>query len=137
MDPNPNKTSAEPEPDARSEAPAPGLDEGYRENLPLTTSLESSLDIRENGEGKTWRERLVEALLKQAVEGNLRAIQEIWTRLEGKPGAAASTDSVPPVLSEEAYQKILQASRGDHDDHDDDEHDETEESDGSDDCPDA
>lgn len=102
---------------------------------PLTDCLGANLNVCEAGNKQTWKERIVQALLDQAVEGNLRAIQEVWNRIEGKPGAAATTDSAPLAVTNEVARKILEAGRGDDDnDHDDDE---TEADDGHDDRSDA
>ena len=92
--------------------------EGPRDDPRLTAFLKVTLDLREKPGGKTWRERLVEALLEQAAAGNLRAIQEVWTRLEGKPGAADTADSAPLAVADEVARKILQAGRDDDDDDD-------------------
>ena len=64
----------------------------------------------------TWRHRLVEVLLDQADQGNVRAIQEIWIRLEGKPGANDAEESKPLDIDPELTTKILEAGRTDDED---------------------
>jgi len=64
----------------------------------------------------TWRHRLVEVLLDQADQGNVRAIQEIWIRLEGKPGANDTEESKPLDIDPELTAKILEAGRTDDED---------------------
>ena len=58
-----------------------------------------------------WKERLVEGPAEAGVEGNLRAIQEIWTRLEGKAGAPVAADATPIDVSDEVARGILEAGR--------------------------
>jgi hypothetical protein len=56
---------------------------------------------------KTWGQFLVESLLTKACGGDLRALQEIWTRLEGRPGLAKSRPRPPIKIPDELAQMIL------------------------------
>jgi hypothetical protein len=123
------QAAAQPAPDVSADGLAPGLKKGQRSKTPLTDVLDVRLDVREGDGQGTWKERLVGALLKEAVEGNLRAIQEIWTRLEGKAGAPATPDSAPLTVSDEVARAILRAGRKSADDADDDADDDEEERD--------
>jgi hypothetical protein len=76
----------------------------------LTALLQSYLD-QQNKDGVTWRHRLVLALLEQVDQGNLRAIQEVWLRLEGKPGASEPATAPSLVIDDELARKILQIGR--------------------------
>jgi hypothetical protein len=76
----------------------------------LTALLQAYLD-QQNKEGVTWRHRLVIALLEQVDQGNLRAIQEVWLRLEGKPGASEPATAPSLVIDDELARKILQIGR--------------------------
>ena len=46
----------------------------------------------------------------------MRAIQEIWIRLEGKPGGVDAEESKPPDIDAEVDAKILEAGRTDDED---------------------
>jgi hypothetical protein len=76
----------------------------------LTALLQAYLD-QQNEDGVTWRRRLVLALLEQVDQGNLRAIQEVWLRLEGKPGAVEPATAPSLVIDDELARKILQIGR--------------------------
>mgnify|MGYP006933310055 FL=1 len=77
----------------------------------LTALLVRYLDLHGGDSGKTWRHLLVEALLRQAIDGNLRALQEIWLRLEGKAGILDSPSSPSLVIDDELARIILQHGR--------------------------
>jgi hypothetical protein len=91
---------------------------------PLTAILR--IVIRKpSGDGEpTWASLVVHRLLVLAAEGNLRAIQEIWTRLEGKAGAPGTPDPAPFQVDEDLVLSILSSGRDvedcNHDDDDDD-----------------
>jgi hypothetical protein len=88
---------------------------GQEADAGLTAMLQLYLDESYSRDA-TWRHRLVEVLLEQADQGNLRAIQEIWIRLEGKPGALDAEDADEPEIDAELAAKILEASRTDDED---------------------
>ncbi|HKM51793.1 MAG TPA: hypothetical protein VJY33_00195 [Isosphaeraceae bacterium] len=91
--------------------PAPG----HETDAGLTAMLQLYLDENYSSDA-TWRHRLVEVLLDQADQGNVRAIQEIWIRLEGKPGANDTEESKPLDIDPELTAKILEAGRTDDED---------------------
>ncbi|MGO9598109.1 MAG: hypothetical protein ACLP7Q_08965 [Isosphaeraceae bacterium] len=88
---------------------------GHETDAGLTAMLQLYLDENYSSDA-TWRHRLVEVLLDQADQGNVRAIQEIWIRLEGKPGANDAEESKPPDIDPELTAKILEAGRTDDED---------------------
>jgi hypothetical protein len=116
---------ATPELDDRSDAPMESSGKSHRDPAPLTNCLGKTLESYEDGHEKTWTERIVLALLTRANEGDLRAIQEVWNRIEGKPGSGTATDSAPIDVGHEIARKILEAGRPD-DDNDAKDDDETE-----------
>jgi hypothetical protein len=81
---------------------------GREADAGLTDMLQLYLDESYSRDA-TWRHRLVEALLEQADQGNLQALQEIWIRLEGKPGALDAEDAEPPNIDADIASKILEA----------------------------
>ena len=89
--------------------------EGRESDAGLTTMLQLYLDENYSSDA-TWRHRLVEVLLEQADQGNLRAIQEIWIRLEGKPGAPDGENAEAPNIGPELTAKILEAGCTDDED---------------------
>lgn len=80
------------------------------ERMSLTDLLRAGLDRPAEGEGVTWKHRLIDGLLRRAAEGDLKAIQEIWTRLEGKPGAAHEAHRELPLFSRALSLRILRAA---------------------------
>ncbi len=133
--PQPIQSAAHHEPKAFPELHVPVPDKDLDVQLPLTPALREQVGQRKEGTEKTWGHLLVDKLLELAVDGNLRAIQEVWTRLEGKPGAPATAEAAPITVSEEFAQILLQNGRNDEDN--DDHDDEPNEDDGSDDGPGA
>jgi hypothetical protein len=98
-------------------APAVPVEPGDEE-LGLTELLRDCLGRPAVPEGAaTWKHLLVENLLRRAAEGDLKALQEIWTRLEGKPGASRAEEPDLPEISHEVALRILRAA-GDDDDGD-------------------
>lgn len=60
---------------------------------PLTEELERLLEQEvPNGNGQTWAFRIAKALVVKAAKGDVRAINEIGNRLEGKPLQAIEMD---------------------------------------------
>ena len=83
------------------------------ERLGLTELLRAYLDRtgRAGGTGPSpWKHRLVIALLEKAEGGDLKALQEIWTRLEGRPGIAQREEPEPLVIDHELALRILRAA---------------------------
>ena len=60
---------------------------------------------------RTWGQFLVERLLYLAGTGELRALQEIWTRLEGKPGTNDPAARQPPDIDDDLAEMILEYER--------------------------
>ncbi len=74
----------------------------------LTGLLREYLDQVGPQEGKTWRTLLIEGLLKRAADGELKAIQEVWTRIDGKPGD--EVQDAPLAIDDELARKVLLAA---------------------------
>jgi hypothetical protein len=68
--------------------------------------LGSDLKVDE-GRSVTWGQFLVEKLINKAATGDLRALQEIWTRVEGKPGVTKVSDDPPITIDDGLAQLIL------------------------------
>lgn len=105
------------------------------ERLGLTDLLRACLE-RPAGPGAaaSWKHRLIAGLIRRADDGDLKAIQEIWTRLEGRPGASRDAPPELPHLTDDVVLRILRAAddgdeTGDGDDARDDD-DEPERDDG-------
>jgi hypothetical protein len=88
--------------------------EGRGDGLGPTALLRISLVQGSHGTEASWKENLILALLEQAEQGKGRAMQEIWSRVEGRPGAPER--SSPPLIDEATARKILEAVRDDDDD---------------------
>jgi len=87
------------------------------EDLGLTELLRECLDRPvEVGGAETWKHRLITILLRKAEGGDLKAIQEIWTRLEGKPGLIPPTEPDVPEMNEDLALRILRAAGEDEED---------------------
>ena len=76
----------------------------------LRTGLDSATEPRKKS-SKTWAQQLVENLIRLAIGGDLRANQEIWTRLEGKPGSSDPAARTPVEVDDELAQLILDYER--------------------------
>jgi hypothetical protein len=94
------------------DARVPGAD-GPQEPLGLTARLRGELG-RPEPDGLEIREQsIVGTLLELAVRGNPRAVQEIWSRIEGRPGDRPAS---PPIAIDDATaRKILEAALDDDD----------------------
>jgi hypothetical protein len=69
-----------------------------------------------NTAGKTWAAAIAEVLLKQALNGDVRAIGEVANRVEGKPLQAMDLHLDPPadiqnLTEEELNQRIAELER--------------------------
>jgi len=106
--------------DAGTNLPAPGPEISRHNKLPFTSTLREQVGQIKEGAEKTWGCLLVDKLLNLAVDGNLRAIQEVWTRLEGKPGAPVTSEAPPFTVSDEVARSLLENDRDDEDDEDHD-----------------
>jgi hypothetical protein len=85
--------------------------------ITLTGLLQDYL-VRPSPDGRIWAARIIEKLLEEAAGGDLKTMQEIWLRTEGKPGTGASSARVP--VSDEVARKIFAALNEDDDDPPDD-----------------
>jgi hypothetical protein len=86
------------------------------ERLGLTELLRAYLDRPRKAEGagpEPWKHRLVVALLAKAEGGDLKALQEVWTRLEGRPTTAQREEPEPLVIDHELALRILRAAGDD------------------------
>jgi hypothetical protein len=103
-----SRTKADDETETKKERqphlPEGGLNCGPRPSFQCL--LEAYLD-QVDPSGFTWKERLVDMLVQKAVEGDVRSLQEIWTRLEGKAGS--SLYAPPPPLDDETACLVLKA----------------------------
>lgn len=123
MDTQSHETLAQSQPDAQNHISSPGPRKGSSGNRPLTTLLCWQVCHGQGPDGEPWKSILVKKLLDLAAAGNLRAIQEIWTRVEGKPGAPVTKASAPLEISDEVARRILEIGREAGNDIDDDEDD--------------
>lgn len=57
---------------------------------------------------KTWGQFLVERLLNQAGAGDLRALKEIWIRVDGKPGTHDLMGQPPVEIDDELARLIIE-----------------------------
>ena len=91
-------TETEDEAEIKPEVPSECPNQSERERSPLTACLWEMLDVRGGESSLTWKVQLVNALLKRAVEGDLRAMQEDLhdlARLAGAFGAVHA--ALPPA----------------------------------------
>jgi hypothetical protein len=65
-----------------------------------------------NDEGKTWAQQLVEGWIVDGLEGEPRAIADIFDRTEKRRLAAASAASTLPPMDDETAGKILEIIGG-------------------------
>lgn len=85
------------------------VEEGGALNL---TGVLCQLLVVEDGERKTWAQRMAEVWIVDALGGNPRAIEDILDRTdEGRP-ARASTATVPPPIDDATASKILEVLCG-------------------------
>ena len=91
-------------------ARAPSAD-GPHEAIGLTARLRGDLGLP-GPDGLEIAERsIVATLMELAVRGNSRAVQEIWCRIEGRPG---DKPAAPPITIDDATaRKILEAALDD------------------------
>jgi hypothetical protein len=64
---------------------------GRPRNKPITEELERQL-LQEGPSGKTWAAAIVEAMLRRASKGDVRAFAELADRLEGKTAQPVQMD---------------------------------------------
>ncbi len=98
-----NDPAEAPENDRRqqSEVPARGS---------LTFRLRNHLNKR-SSDGVSWQDRLVQGLLEFTDRGSLRAMLEIWTRLDGKPGSADPSSRDAVDIDDKLARQILELGR--------------------------
>jgi hypothetical protein len=88
------------------------------EGVGLTVLLRRNLGDRSAGAETLWNVYLVLALLEQSVQGKGRSMSEVWSRIEGRPGAI---EKDPPLqLDDATVRRILEAVRDDDEDPPDD-----------------
>lgn len=79
----------------------------------LRTRLSQAID---STTGKTWAQHLIDIWLGEALDGNLRAIQEIADRIDGA-GTTSRPSSVDlPAIDESTASRILESLCGPDDD---------------------
>jgi hypothetical protein len=79
------------------------------ENCGLSVLVQGFLNQFGQGSEQTWKHRLVRALLDQAIQGNPRAIHEIWNHLET---LSETSETSPAFAIDDAIaRKILAAAR--------------------------
>jgi hypothetical protein len=81
-------------------------DGGRGEPLGLTARLRGDVGRPGPDRPEIYERSVVAILLELAARGNPRAVQDIWTRLEGRPG---DRPEEPPFELDEAIAKKLQA----------------------------
>jgi hypothetical protein len=88
------------------------------DDVGLTARLRRDLGDTGTGAEQLWNVCLVQALLEQSVQGKGRSMSEVWSRIEGRPGAI---EKEPPVqLDDATARRIMEALRDDDDDPPDD-----------------
>ena len=80
---------------------------GRPRNAPSLTALIVERLTVSGDDGRTAAERLADAVVADALGGNLRAVVEIWTRLDGPAGK-----SVPAAAVVESVKERRQSTRG-------------------------
>jgi hypothetical protein len=85
------------------------LEEGGALNL---TGVLCRLLVVEDGQGKTWAQRMAEVWVVDALEGNPRAIEDILDRIEKGRLARASAAAVLPSIDDGTASKILEVLCG-------------------------
>ncbi len=87
----------------------PGMTEGSREPLSLSDLLREHLGRIDDATNTTLAQQLVEALIKEALGGNVRALVEIFDRIDqlstGKSSAAVHSS----VVCKQTVSRILEA----------------------------
>src|SRR4051812_13763419 len=71
----------------------------------LTARLQGDLGRSRTDRPEIGEQSMVGAFLELAVRGNPRAVQDIWTRIEGRPGERPETP--PFTIDDETARKIL------------------------------
>ncbi|MGC8643976.1 MAG: hypothetical protein ACP5XB_29305 [Isosphaeraceae bacterium] len=102
--------------DAQAGNPPPSVDwetMGLLDGSSLTELLRACIGSVLQGAAprKTWGQLLVETLLTKAAGGDMRALLEIWARLEGKPGSAKVRPRPPLQVPDELARMILNYGR--------------------------
>ena len=89
------------------DARGPSAD-GPHETIGLTARLRGDLGLPGPDGLETAEQSIVATLLELAARGNSRAVQEIWCRIEGRPG---DKPAAPPIVIDDATaRKILDGS---------------------------
>jgi hypothetical protein len=71
------------------------------------TALLRRLLVGCNAVGKTWAQLMSEGWIVDALEGNARAVEDIFDRIEkGRLSRASATDAAPPI-DDEMASKVL------------------------------
>ncbi|WP_165221868.1 hypothetical protein [Aquisphaera insulae] len=107
---NPEDISS-PLPDRDGEPPvAPEPLPTGRGTVGLTKLLHDSLDLPSPDDPTvSGRQKVIRQVLNLAGRGDLKTIQEIWTRLEGKPGPAFEpSEEEPGPLTEDMARRYLE-----------------------------
>jgi hypothetical protein len=77
------------------------------------TGMIGHLLLVEDGERKTWAQRMAELWIVQALRGNARAIEDILDRMEkGRVARTSATAAAPPAIDDETARKILEILSG-------------------------
>ncbi len=75
----------------------------------LSQLLREQLGRIDETTNTTWAQRLIETLIKEALGGNLRAMQEILNRLEVGSGEYLKRQSLADAVDDRTAVKILEA----------------------------
>jgi hypothetical protein len=78
-------------------------------SLNLTALLRRQLAQVDSGTNRTWAQRLIEVWILEALEGNMRAFQEILERIDGNSSSRPPDLPGPPLLEESTACQILEA----------------------------
>ena len=80
--------------------------------LDMTALLRRLLVGRHATKGKTWAQFVAEGWVVDALEGNPRAIEDLFDRTEKRRLAGASAAEAPPSIDDETADKVLEVLCG-------------------------
>jgi len=87
-----------------------GLEGGGDRNHGMIRRLRDYLDRPSDEPGRTWSERVLNALVSEAAKGDVRAQHEIFQRVGADPDSGE--DVQPLSIDDETARRVLEAVRG-------------------------
>ena len=74
--------------------------QGYKSEKPWRAALQRAGKRRESGKGNPqWLDRMADACVREAADGNVAAMKEYGDRVEGKPAQALLVDVAVAVVA--------------------------------------